>query len=130
MLLFQKAHRRHQQDSRHVKPIQRAATTGSDAFAALTRGFGSLESLDTSIRRSKSHSSVLARTSVASAPAPRELTDEQKAAKKALHDAEDNSIVERELLMWETDPLLTVPSFGDLTSFWAVRLIESFINMS
>ncbi|KAJ2928061.1 hypothetical protein H1R20_g9035, partial [Candolleomyces eurysporus] len=45
--------------------------------------------------------------------------DEQKAAKKARDDAEDISIVERELLMWETDSLLTVPSFGDLTSFWA-----------
>lgn len=96
MLQFQQARRKaHNQVAR---PLQRASTTGSEAFSALNSGFSRLEHLDTTIRRSVSHSALI-RNPCAREPVSNELSENEKAEIEARELDEDKKLVLRGLLL-------------------------------
>lgn len=124
MLAFQEARqeelseRRTSTDSTNSHPLQGAQTMGAAAFGKIKSGFSRLDHLNTSVRRSASCSSVPAgatssATSTSATALPRKMTAEERAR-------ENNEVVERELLLWETEPLAQIHDLDDLTSFWAV----------
>lgn len=121
MLKFQQARRKTHKKVAHS--LRRTATTGSEAFSAVNSGFSRLEHLNTTVRRSVSHSALIQSPVETQEPVSNELSDTEKAALEATELEEDKKLVLHELLLWETDPLLAIHDFGDLTSFWAVSSI-------
>ncbi|TFK16661.1 hypothetical protein FA15DRAFT_676613 [Coprinopsis marcescibilis] len=96
---------------------------GSAASAALGRGFGQLEQLNTSVRCSQSHSGLVDSppTVPAIPPPPAVVTEstEDEAMREARELKEDDFAVELELKLWESSALLmSIETFGDLTAFW------------